>query len=144
MKRKKHFQKLNHKTKQKNTHTPCEWGARRKFSQQPTTNDFAPHRWFLCAATVVIQCAKRIKTHKITFAVAINLGATVFRFVLLCFALLRCWYKLNIGFGRIWFADNHPKRKSNYCFNKNFDRFSFAPVTFTRISTCSGCFLWPP
>lgn len=98
------------------------------------------HTEFLCASVVVIQCEKRIKANKIAFAVTINSG---------CFGRLPLFAIVHAGILdlRICGLPETTKRKSNYCFNKKFDRFCFyrsqshfthiRRVLFSSVGTCS-------
>lgn len=113
----------------------------------------ASNKWFrttpefLCASVVVIQCEKRIKPNKTTFAATINSGCFG------CFRFLPAATSWILDFGVCGLPET-PERKSNYCFNKKLDRF-FSPSLSNRIclshSTCSvrcTCslqrFLWQP
>lgn len=91
----------------------------------------ASNKWFrttpefLCASVVVIQCEKRIKPNKTAFAATINSGCFG------CFCFLPAATSWILDF-RVCGLPETPKRKSNYCFNKKFDRF-FSPSLSNRI-----------
>lgn len=94
------------------------------------------HTEFLCASVVVIQCEKRIKAYKMAFAATINSG----RFG--GFRSVPLYVRAGILDSGVCGLPATPKRKSNYCFNKKFDRFFFClslslSLAFDSHSTCS-------